>query len=313
MPEPVVSVIICTRNRPDRLLCCVASIAEASARCQDLPIEILVIESMSSPCLALDETAVLLAANKLGKLVRLGHAGLSSARNAGLREARGRLLVFTDDDCIMDGQFLVDLMRRIGSRRGPHFIGGRVTLSDQADLPFTIKDDPVDRIYTVSSHPGGFLQGCNFVLSRETVALLGEFDTRFGVGAMFRAGEDTDYIIRGHLAGVPIKYVSDMQVAHRHGRKLRSEVETLNHSYAYANGALYAKYITEPWLLKHLYWGMRSAAREAFGGPAFNREIGITWKSTMRANLAGMYAYLRKDRDALPLASRVAAPPEILE
>ena len=45
--------------------------------------------------------------------------GLSAAKNAGARSAVGRLLVFTDDDVVLDPYWLrsyIDLFERIGDR-----------------------------------------------------------------------------------------------------------------------------------------------------------------------------------------------------
>lgn len=291
MHECDVSVIVCTRDRPQQLLRCVAAIARAAEACAEMAVEIIVLENLSRPCLALDKDEVLRLAGGRGCFVKLMEGGLSKARNAGIQLARGRLLVFTDDDCIMEGAFFTDLARHAAQRQDSLFIGGRVKLANVDDLPFTIKDEAETQDYDVSIHPGGFIPGCNFVVSRKVVAEIGEFDPRFGAGAPFRAGEDTDYIIRAHLAGVRIQYVPDMCVLHHHGRKLFAEVDDLNRSYAFANGALYSKYLRQFWLLKHLYWSLRLAFMEKFGGRLFNVEIGLTWHSTVRANLAGLCAY----------------------
>lgn len=294
MRDPVASVIICTRDRPRQLLACVVAVARAAARCPELPTEIIVLENLSKPDLALVEEEVLRAAGGSGRFIKLTVGGLSTARNAGMAAARGQMLVFTDDDCIMDKDYMRDLARHAAQQPGHLFLGGRVRLGDPADLPFTIKDDLAEQTYDVSIHPGGFVPGCNFVLSRQTAEAIGSFDTDFGAGAPYRAGEDTDYIIRGHLAGVPVRYVPDMCVLHYHGRKDMADVERLSHGYSYANGALYGKYIRQAWLLKHLYWNMRSAVKEQFGGPSFNSEIGLGWRAVVRANLAGFAAYLSR-------------------
>ncbi len=291
MHDPLVSVIVCTRDRPQQLLRCLGSIASAADAHAETAVEIIILENLSQPHLALDEGEVLRLARGRGRFVKLMEAGLSRARNVGIRLARGRLLVFTDDDCIMDVAFFTDLAQHAVQYDGDLFIGGRVKLADPDDLPFTVKDVAESQEYNVSIHPGGFILGCNFVVSRHVVDNIGPFDTRFGAGAPFRAGEDTDYIIRAHLAGVRMRYVPDMCVLHQHGRKRLAEIEELNRSYAFGNGALYAKYFRQLWLLKHLYWSVRLAIIERFGGRGFNKEIGLTWHSTVRNNFAGLCAY----------------------
>ena len=309
MREPVGSVIICTRNRPRQLLACVASVAAAAARCPELPAEIIVVENSPDPRLALDPAAVLEAAGGRGRFIALPVSGLSNARNAGMSAAQGRLLIFTDDDCLMDPDFMRDLLRHDAEGPEDMFLGGRVKLGDPTDLPFTIKDEPAEQLYEPSIHPGGFVPGCSFVLSRTTAERIGSFDTTFGAGAAFQAGEDTDYIIRGHMAGVPIRYVPDMCVRHHHGRKQLAEVVDLSRAYSYANGALYGKYIRQTWLLKHFFWSLRSAWREARGGPSFRPELGISWSQVARANIAGFAAFFLRRPAFLrpPAAARPAA------
>jgi len=292
MHDPAVSVIICTRDRPQQLLRCVATVTEAARQWPTMSTEIIVLENLSKPNLALDPEEISRITEGRGVFIKLPVGGLSNARNAGMRAARGRLLVFTDDDCLMDSGYIRDLAGHVADHAGHVFLGGRVKLADADDLPFTIKDSPEPEIYNVSIHPGGFAPGCNFVISRLTADTVGIFDTRFGAGAPFRAGEDTDYIIRAHLAGVLIRYVPDMCVLHHHGRRHLHEVKELSGFYSFANGALYGKHIRETWLLKHLYWSFRSALKERFGGQAFNSDIGLKWSSVLQANLAGLKAYL---------------------
>lgn len=312
MPDPTASVIICTRDRPQQLLACLASVAAAAARCPELPVEIIVVENTGDPRLTLAPADVLQAAAGLGRFISLPVSGLSNARNTGMAAARGRLLVFTDDDCLMDADFMRDLLRHDAGCSGDMFLGGRVKLGDPTDLPFTIKDEPAEQVYEPSIHPGGFVPGCSFVLSRKTAARIGGFDTAFGAGAPFKAGEDTDYIIRGHLAGVPIRYVPDMCVLHYHGRKELAQITALSQAYSYANGALYGKYIRQKWLLKHFFWSLRSAWREGFGGPAFRPELGLSWAQVARANIAGFAAFfLRRKAPARPAVKEVPQPTSV--
>lgn len=295
-PDPLVSVIICTRDRPAPLLACVASVAESVA-VAGVGTEVLVVENGSQPALTLNEAALAAAGGGLCRIVRLGKGSLSQARNVGIGQARGRLLVCVDDDCVLDPDYLTDMLRHAHEMRVQgiaHFlIGGRVKLGDPADLPFTIKDESSAQTFHTGLHPGGFIQGCNFFLPKETAALIGWFDLRFGAGARFRAGEDTDYLIRAHAAGVLVRYVPDMQVKHRHGRRTFAEVDRLNRNYAFANGAILAKHLRRhPWLAKHLAWTIRSAFLERIGGPRFDAAVGLSWSSVSTAQLKGVVAFL---------------------
>ncbi|MBS1302741.1 glycosyltransferase [Loktanella sp. SALINAS62] len=288
-----ISIIICTCDRPMPLMRCLKSIANAMNETPGLTVEIVVVENGSSDGLRLDEMGVRQAGGSCVRLIQLPSGGLAQARNEGMRMARGRIFVFTDDDCIMDRNYLRDLSKHDCEASGDMFIGGRVKLADATDLEFTIKNVPERELFEVHIHPGGFLQGCNLAIARDTAKKIGEFDTRFGAGSPLKAGEDTDYMIRAHIAGMRIEYVPDMSIYHKHGRKLVRQVQELNHQYAFANGAIYAKYLLrQPWLLKRFFWTARAAAIERFlGGPKFNDGLGLTWGSLLKSHLMGFIGY----------------------
>jgi glycosyltransferase involved in cell wall biosynthesis len=102
-----VSVITCTHNpRPDYL----AETVEALAR-QSLPLdrwEYLLIDNASSP----EKTPKLyLSWHPKARAVREEKLGLTPARLRGIREAHADLLVFVDDDNVLDPNFLEEALR----------------------------------------------------------------------------------------------------------------------------------------------------------------------------------------------------------
>lgn len=305
--EPRLSVIVCTRDRPMKLLACLASIAQ-SVTLVEASAEIVLVENGSQKSETLDDGDVSVAGRGLCRLTRLAKGSLSEARNVGMGQARGDLFVFVDDDCLLEAGYMADLLRHAETMQAAgvthYLVGGRVRLGDPQDLPFTIKNEPESQDFHTGLHPGGFIQGCNFFLPGRTAKLIGSFDQRFGAGARFRAGEDTDYLIRAHGAKVLIRYVPDMAVSHWHGRRTFAEIDRLNRNYAYANGAILAKHLTRhPWLAKHMAWTLRSALLERMGGPRFDTAVGLSWASVLRAQFRGLVAFwgerLRSRRMAL--------------
>ena len=100
-------VITCTHNpRPDYL----AETVEALAR-QSLPLErweYLLIDNASSP----ERTPkVDLSWHPRARIIREENLGLTPARLRGIREAQGNLLVFVDDDNVLDPNFLEEAVR----------------------------------------------------------------------------------------------------------------------------------------------------------------------------------------------------------
>ncbi|MBI4434289.1 glycosyltransferase family 2 protein [Candidatus Uhrbacteria bacterium] len=101
----MVTIAVCTRNRQAYLeRCCSALIPQLGG-----DVEIITINDAST-----DGTAGSLAsfhyAHRNVRIITLSeHAGVSGARNAALRAARGSLIVFTDDDCAPEPDWLCEI------------------------------------------------------------------------------------------------------------------------------------------------------------------------------------------------------------
>ena len=285
---PQVSFIVCTRDRLAVLEACIDSIRAACRAHPAFAAELVVVDNGSR-----DGTAKYLSATAETSDIALTavsetRPGLAAARNAGVARARGRVLVFVDDDCRVDRGYLVDLERHYASGDKWLIRGGRVEIGDARDLPFTIKRCDKSERLTPAVHPGGFVLGCNMTMHREVAARIGPFDERFGAGGALRSAEDTDYLVRAMLAGMAVEYVPDMTIFHHHGRRDRVAIDRLHRDYHFGNGALCLKHLRRaPWLLRHFYWAVRSAMREFAGGPRFEQELRLSHWPIVLMNLAG--------------------------
>jgi glycosyltransferase involved in cell wall biosynthesis len=284
---PEVSFIVCTRNRVAVLEPCIKSIQTACRSHAGLAAELVVVDNGSTDRTAERLISIAGKSNIPFTIVSQPRPGLAAARNAGLERVRGRVLVFVDDDCEVDRDYLRHLQRHYAA--GERVIrGGRVELGDARDLPFTIKRSRVRERLTPDVHPGGFVLGCNMTMHRDVAARIGHFDERFGAGGPLRSAEDTDYLVRAVLLGIPVEYVPDMTIFHHHGRRDRKAIEKLHRDYSLGNGGLCLKHFRHaPWLLRHFYWAMRAAFREPVGGPPFDRELLLSHWPIIIMNLLG--------------------------
>lgn len=118
-----ISVIICTKDRRDDLRAALRSLAVQSLR----PDEVLVVDAGGEPALDDAQMTELRASFPL-RYLRTA-PGLTKQRNLGIRESAGDIIVFFDDDVILEPEYLQqvaavfagDADGKIGA------VGGRIT------------------------------------------------------------------------------------------------------------------------------------------------------------------------------------------
>ncbi len=119
-PEPrlTASVVIVTRNRPGPL----ARALDALTRQTLAPDEVVVVDNNSTVSYAnvIDRFAGQLPL----KVASEAEVGIPFARNRGIRESSGDIVLFTDDDCVPEPQWVEEMVRPF--YRDPHIgaVGG---------------------------------------------------------------------------------------------------------------------------------------------------------------------------------------------
>nr|MDT0665241.1 glycosyltransferase family A protein [Micromonospora sp. DSM 115978] len=117
-----VTVVVCTRDRAQRLRDCLESLAE----CQYPLLDVVVVDNAASDDstrLAFDAVVGL---DQRFRYVAEPRAGLSRARNRGLAEATGDVVAFTDDDVKVDSRWVDGLARGFGRRADVGCVTGLV-------------------------------------------------------------------------------------------------------------------------------------------------------------------------------------------
>jgi GT2 family glycosyltransferase len=123
------SIVIGTKDRPSSLARCLASIAAQTVR----PDEVLVVDDgRLDPEQAL---APLAAAGIAGRYFNKSHdRGLTKSRNLGIRESRGGVVMFLDDDVVLDPGYVAAIMDVYRQRPDAGGVGGRL-LSGRLSWP----------------------------------------------------------------------------------------------------------------------------------------------------------------------------------
>jgi GT2 family glycosyltransferase len=224
-----VSVIVCSRDRPQQLRDALPSILGA-LRPGD---ELVVVDSASST------DATVAVAQELGvRHVRLTAPGLARARNAGVRASRNPLVAFTDDDCYPDDGWLAAAIGAF-AEPGVGLVTGRVRSNrPQAESNSTL-DLRERRVIERVADPAHLGHGANMLFRREALEAIGCFDEGLGAGTPLRSAEDVDAFFRILDAGWKMVYEPEASVLHDQWRE--GESLGLRYGYGLGSGAFAAK------------------------------------------------------------------------
>jgi GT2 family glycosyltransferase len=201
------SLIVPTYRREEALVACLQS-----AIMQDYsPLEILVIDQTESHLT--DTDTYLRNIESRVRIIRHSPPSAVTARNAGLKAARGDILIFIDDDTTFDPTFVSAHVA--AHSQGTDVVQGRVVEHGRGIGKRPQWMRPWLRVIGSNScnKPGvtNTLTGCNFSLSRRVFEKIGEFDTKFS-GLLLR--EDADYGARCHKAGFTMRFDASASVIH---------------------------------------------------------------------------------------------------
>jgi glycosyltransferase involved in cell wall biosynthesis len=325
---PPASVIICTRDRTERLGSCLAAVLR-----QDYPdFEVIVVDNAPADDGVADLVASRNAAGTNG--VPLRHVveerpGLSWARNTGLGAASGRIVAYLDDDEQPDRHWLAELAR--GFTLGPGVVGVSGLV-----LP-AVLDTPAQRLYEqfgghskgrgltaevfdaashARQHPlyplPAFGVGASMAFDREALLRIGGFDVALGAGTPARAGEDTAAICDLMLDGGTFVYWPGAVMWHEH-RKEFAEVERQLDGYGSGLTAFYARAVLrDPRRLLTLARLAPGAIRDLRGKDSV-RTATMTGdyppalrRASVRGMLSGPFRYLRSRRAQARVSAQAA-------
>jgi GT2 family glycosyltransferase len=206
---PLFSIIVPTHRRPGPLAALLGTIAK-----QDFPserFEVIVVDDggdARGPKMQVAGARV-----PSLRVVRLPERrGPAAARNTGVAAARGGHLVFIDDDCLPDPQWLQRIAAALES--SPESLCGGRTVNaipgDRCAEATALLYDYLYEQYNPERIFGAFFTANNIALPRQAFVALGGFDETM------RYGEDRDLCRRWALAKRPFRFVPEAVVRHAH-------------------------------------------------------------------------------------------------
>jgi len=304
---PFISVVICTRDRPDGLETCLRRLGG-----QEYPrFEVVVVDNAPAAG-AVRAVVDALRGEVASRYVPEPRAGLSWARNAGISAASGQVVAFLDDDEEPDRHWLAGLACGFARAGDIGCVTGMV-------LPARL-DTPAQELFEqLGGHCKGhgfspavfsrhgpqsplyplppFGVGANMAFRREALACIGGFDVALGAGTPTFAGEDTLALTLVLLAGYRIAFEPAALTRHHHRRDLDSLGRQLR-GYQVGLTAYYAALLRHrPTVLPALLWLVPTAAGYLRGSQVTHITVPTALQRQQRWSLlAGPLAYIRSAR-----------------
>jgi glycosyltransferase involved in cell wall biosynthesis len=212
MSEPAFSVILCTRNRAHLL-----GDALRSLLTLDHPsYEVLIVDNGSTDATQEVFQDVARSARAPWRIVYEARPGLSVARNRGIREARGRWVVFTDDDQVVDPALLREF-ERVATAHAARVLQGNIELDFPGGRPAWLKGKLADILGKTKDVPEGpadiELYGGNMCFERSLFETVTGFREDLGKGASGYS-EDIEMARRIRAAGERVVYAPGAIVRH---------------------------------------------------------------------------------------------------
>ena len=219
MTQLPVSIVIVSRQRPDKLKLCLTGIAQL---CYPAFEVVVVTDADSIAAIQTLPFATLL------KLIPFEEGNISSARNLGVAHAAGEVIAFIDDDAVPEPTWLTHLITPfaqsdIGAAGG--YVRGRNGISyqwqgrcvDERGYKTTLAfSDDAPRIFRPQADSALKTEGTNMAVRRAVLVDLGGFDPAYHFFL-----DETDLNLRLAQAGYAVALVPRAQVHHSFSPSVR--------------------------------------------------------------------------------------------
>lgn len=191
----MISILISTKNRPDKLERCLQSIVASSFQ----NFEIILIDQSNNKD---TKTKVAHLQSKKIRYFKMNKIGKAKALNFAIKKSRNELLAFTDDDCIVTKNWLQEIHN---SYRAHTHIAGvfgntyayKTTNTGKKICAATFKSDKKSFFSNPSIiHYQVLGQGNNMSLKKSVIVSVGMVKEWLGVGSLAKAGEESELIFR---------------------------------------------------------------------------------------------------------------------
>ncbi|HRO42728.1 MAG TPA: glycosyltransferase [Flavipsychrobacter sp.] len=229
--EHTISVVICTRNRPQAIETCIQSLMNAT----DTDFELIVVDNNPDN----DLTQQVVAKYPSVKYILEPRKGLDIARNTGAKAASHSIIAYTDDDVVIDKNWIRNLKCCFNNPKTMAVTGMviPVALNEWSQYVFErywgfnkgYKRTTFDTAFFFKHLKVGVPvweigAGANMAFRKEVFSIVGYFDERLDVGAAGCSG-DSEFWYRILAEGFNCYYDPQLIAYHQH----RESREALYH------------------------------------------------------------------------------------
>lgn len=315
---PLVTVAVCTRDRPDDIKLCLEAIAQL-----DYPnLDILVVDNAPTT----ESTKDLIDQYyPQVRYVREPRPGLDWARNRAILEAKGEIIAYTDDDVVVDRGWVKAIALAFSEHPKVMAVTGLVVpyeLETEAQVLFEKyggfgRGFEQQRYHTHPGEPmpwqwlgaGQFGTGANMAFRRSIFEKIGYFDPALDVGTPTNGCGDLEMFIRVLKSEHILIYEPQAVIRHRH----RREYAQLKRQISF-NGSLYALWIKLAsnyadlrfscliigiwWML---YWNMRRVIVSFLHRSQFPRDLVL---AEFYGAFSGLTSYQKSKRVAASIVQK---------
>ena len=196
-----VSVIVVTHNRAKQLERCLDSLDKQTER----PFEIVVIDDGST-----DNTKATVEKTKGLKYFRQEKKSIAHARNKGLEKAKGDIIAFTDDDCIVSNGWVQNIRKAFERYPQAGALGGPIAC--KGDNKYAVAFHLLNFSRSLGSgrvHQEKDMPICNMAYRKEAIR-----NTKFQEEGTQHGYEDSLFNYALKKKGVRLFYIPDISVTH---------------------------------------------------------------------------------------------------
>ena len=247
------TLLLCTLNRAEMLKRCVISLLNQSYD----DYQIIIVDQSDKINHEYDSYEKI-------QYIHISEKGISHSRNVGLKSAKGEYICLIDDDAEYDPNYLKSA-KELLDESSFSIICGKV-IDPEDGTYYLPKLSTNHRVSINYSSAFSYCVSASMVIERNLLGVEG-FDERFGVGAYYGAGEETDIVFRALEQKKSIEFCPKMMLYHKAPTSGYDRDKL--YKYSLGIGAMYKKHLLLSNNIRYIGLYIKSLMRSVVGSALY--------------------------------------------